>query len=163
MLYSFDFVFPDGVPNERMIVQFCTVLCTLCSFVQYSVQLYPYTRPNLGVLYSIPIRVPTWRPELGVLYSVRIRVPNWRPKIGIPIRVPNELFIKVLFSGGPGCTFWCTLYRGGCTECCTYASQLGVPNWGVLYSLVYRMVVYRRPEWRYCVVLVYSIGFCIVF
>ena len=80
MLYSFDFVFPDGVPNERMIVQFCTVLCTLCSFVQYSVQLYPYTRPNLGVLYSIPYGVPNW----GYCTD-----PYTRPKLASQIGVPK--------------------------------------------------------------------------
>ena len=147
---SFDFVFPDGVPNELLSVQFCTVLCTLCSFVQYSVQLYPYTRPNLGVLYSIPYGVPNWGVLYRSLYASQIGVPNWRPKIGIPIRVPNELFIKVLFSGGPGCTFWCTLYRGvvqsvvhtrpnlasrigGIVQFwCTEWGYIGVPNGGIV-------------------------------
>ena len=75
-----------------------------------------------------------WCGLCGIVYCVvsgyasQIRVPDTRPKyasqIGVPIRVPNELFIKVSNSGGPGGVFVC----GGCIRVPTwgvYASQLG--------------------------------------
>src|SRR3977135_4290925 len=59
------------------------------------------------------------RPELRYIYASQLQGVQNRRKIGVPIRVPNELFIKVSFWG----VFVCTV--------CVYASQCTVPVFGV--------------------------------
>src|ERR671919_416462 len=85
------------------------------------------------VLYSVHMFVNV------VNIYVPIGVPNWciytRPKLECPIRVPNELFIKVKFWGCilasqivRYCTGYCTMY---CTVC-TYTR----PNLGGIVHIV---------------------------
>jgi hypothetical protein len=69
-------------------VNLCVYLYILCVIVWFCVY-------NVCILciYASQIRVPV------CIYASQIRVPNWRPRyasqIDVPIRVPNELFIKV--------------------------------------------------------------------
>ena len=91
----------------------CEYMCFLCEFVCICVNLCVYLYIlcvivwfcvyNVCILciYASQIRVPV------CIYASQIRVPNWRPRyasqIDVPIRVPNELFIKVQF-GVPTCS-----------------------------------------------------------
>src|ERR671919_1456370 len=89
--------------------------------VLYSVHMFvnvvnihvPFGVPTCDVLYNILYNVGYIRvPTCGIVHSMciyasQLGVPNWciytRPKLECPIRVPNELFIKVCSSGG---AFW---------------------------------------------------------
>ena len=72
----------------------CVFWCIMCEFVCICVNLCVY-------LYILCVIV--WFCVYNVcilcIYASQIRVPNWRPRyasqIDVPIRVPNELFIKV--------------------------------------------------------------------
>ena len=64
-------------------------------------------------LCSLCIRVPDWRPRLASQIGVPFGGGGGVPNCGVRIRVPNELFIKVLFPGYPG---WGAVFGGwgGC-------------------------------------------------
>jgi hypothetical protein len=81
--------------------------------VLYSVHMFvnvvniyvPIGVPNGGIVYNLLYNVGYIRvPTCGIVHSMciyasQLGVPNWciytRPKLECPIRVPNELFIKV--------------------------------------------------------------------
>ena len=101
-------------------------------------------------LCSLCIRVPDWRPRL----ASRLEGGGGVPNCGVRIRVPNELFIKELFLGYPGCGGcvwgWGAVFGGGgylypvCILCvmCDYG-VLGVSGgFGGVY-------------WGFCVYCVY--------
>src|SRR5918996_2370328 len=85
--------------------------------VLYSVHMFvnvvniyvPIGVPNGGIVYNLLYNVGYIRvPTCGIVHSMciyasQLGVPNWciytRPKLECPIRVPNELFIKVKFWG----------------------------------------------------------------
>jgi len=78
---------------------FCILLWIPVNFCEFYVVLCVDTRPNLAsqLLYA------DTRPELRYIYASQLGVPNYASQIDVPIRVPNELFIKVQF-GVPTCS-----------------------------------------------------------
>ena len=79
-----------------------------------------YSLCVLGVVCTYCVYCGTYtRPELRYIYASQLQGVQNRCKIGVPIRVPNELFIKVSVWG----VFVCTVR--------VYASQCTVPVFGV--------------------------------
>jgi hypothetical protein len=84
----------------------CTFLCILCTFLCILYVLCGYAS-QLVCIYASQIRVPNY-------------VPGYASQIDVPIRVPNELFIKVQV--------------GGCAECILCVHVDTRPNFVYVYA-----------------------------
>ena len=76
------------------------------------------------------------RPELRYIYASQLHTPRFDPQIGVPIRVPNELFIKVSVWGV--CSVVCVYTRPNYTPPCFgcilgYIVQTPPVNSGILW------------------------------
>src|SRR5688572_11662416 len=93
----------------------------MCIFVWFCVYLCGFVcicRPGYASQCEYArIRVPNW----GVKMGARIRVPSWRPKLTSRYASRMSYLLRYVPGGRVG----------GVVGGCGYASQVGVPNWGV--------------------------------
>src|SRR5687767_3951832 len=91
--------------------EYCVVLCVFCI---YLVILGGDTRPS--------VNMPGYASRIGgSKIGVRIRVPSWRPKLTSRYASRMSYLLRYVPGGRVG----------GVVGGCGYASQVGVPNWGV--------------------------------